>query len=63
MEMSNSNWNRRLLVVLNRTSIKEVGLIAARDVNAALSYEQRLIGYKIAIEKEEATCYEQMAQI
>lgn len=52
--MINTDWNRRLLGVLHKTQITEVGLLASFDVQAALDYESRLQDYKNQIKKEEA---------
>jgi hypothetical protein len=39
-------WNLKQLRVLEKTSFVEIGLIASRDVQAALDYEKRLLDYK-----------------
>jgi hypothetical protein len=46
------NWNKMQLNILNRTSLVEVGLIAARDPQTALDYENRLIDFKKRMEAD-----------
>lgn len=44
------NWNKKQLNILNRTSLVEVGLIAVRDPQSAIDYENRLIDFKNRLE-------------
>jgi hypothetical protein len=41
-----SDWNLKQLRILKKTSFMEIGLIASRDVQAALDYEKRLLDFK-----------------
>jgi hypothetical protein len=38
--------------VLERTSFIEIGIMAAKDINAALDYENRLIDFKKRMEAD-----------
>jgi hypothetical protein len=48
-----SEWNRRLSQVLKKRSVVEVGLLAARDVQAALDYEKRLLDFENWLKEKE----------